>query len=274
MWALSGSEYDPDAWSENSGQCTTMSAHTLMAIGSLGVQQAAPNGSPVLGAGSFDRFFRDALRSRSKHENLFSGTGGDLYTPALSTAILLGTSAIGDGSRGYRDSVMRAVPLLWLGIGGSSLFTESSKRAFGRKRPFLRFNNRAAIRSFGVNDNARESFFSGHASSAFFTAAFTDRVLADIVRAHNDEYCFSCGAWDARLERAGQSVALYGLATYVGYSRIEIDKHFMTDVLAGAFVGGLVGQLTYWMGYRGYTIQGAVVEPVPMPGGLAVQWRF
>jgi membrane-associated phospholipid phosphatase len=31
----------------------------------------------------------------------------------------------------------------------------------------------------------------------------------------------------------------------VAYSRIEIDKHFMTDVLAGALVGTVIGQVTY-----------------------------
>jgi len=275
MRPLSGFAYDPSAWSENDDQCAATSTLFLMSLATLGVSQAAPNGSPVFGAGSFDRFFRDALRSRSKHSNLFSEPGGEIYTPILGTLLVFGASALSDGAPGYRDSVSRAFPLLWLGVGGHNLLTESAKKAFGRKRPFLKYNNQGAIQAYGINDDARESFFSGHAGTAFFAASFTDRVLADIIQSKHEEYCLTCDtSWQGWSERFAQGFVLYGLATYVGYSRIEIDKHFMTDVLMGGAVGGLAGQLTYWTGYKGYSFKGGVVEPVAIPGGMALSWRF
>ncbi len=253
----------------------TLTATAGLAAISVAVRYAEPAGSPAFGAGSFDRFFRDALRSRSKTDNFLDGGLGDMYLPLIGTGLLLGASAADQGIDGYRDAVTRAVPLLWFGIGGNDLFVTSAKKAFGRKRPYLRFENERAIREFGTGDDARESFYSGHATTGFFAAAFTDRVLADVLQKRHPDYCLSCGAsWTQRLLRAGQAALLYGLASYVGYSRIEIDKHYMTDVLAGAAIGALNGQLTYVWGYRPESERRRAVEPVVGPGSVALRWEF
>ena len=65
----------------------------------------------------------------------------------------------------------------------------------------------------------RLSLPSGHTSMAFSLATVTDRHFG----------------WKA-------GVPAYLLATGIGLSRIESDKHFLSDVLAGATIGVIVGR--------------------------------
>ncbi|MDT8324331.1 MAG: phosphatase PAP2 family protein, partial [Bacteroidota bacterium] len=105
--------------------------------------------------------------------------------------------------------------------------TELIKNTVSRQRP---------------DDSDAKSFFSGHTSSAFVASAFLYRETADAL----DD-------WDALhdrpLLRTGLKYAsfgvLYGWAAFVGYSRIADNKHYITDVLVGATVGTLIGNLLY-----------------------------
>jgi hypothetical protein len=83
-------------------------------------------------------------------------------------------------------------------------YTQLLKAAVGRERPD------------GSND---KSFPSGHASNAF--------ALASVAERH---YGWKVGA------------PAYALAAAVGYSRIVRDKHYLSDVVAGASLGYIVGR--------------------------------
>jgi membrane-associated phospholipid phosphatase len=83
-------------------------------------------------------------------------------------------------------------------------FEQVLKLAVGRERP---------------NGQDNKSFPSGHASNAFALAAVAER-----------HYGWKVG------------VPAYLAAGYVGYSRIQQDKHFLSDVAAGATLGYLVGR--------------------------------
>ncbi len=246
-----------------------------MAVGSVGMRAIGhPRRPPVFGAGDFDRFFRDAFRSRSRVNNFFDGGLGALWAPIFASGALFAAGAVAADSGGYREHVARALPLLWLGIGGNSLPADAFKKAFGRKRPFLRFGNDRAIGAFGIDDDARESFYSGHASTAFFTAAFADPVMAEIVRIRWPRYGLSGDApVGLKALRLLQGAALYGLAAGVAYSRLDIDKHYMSDVIAGGVAGFAHGRLLYHLGYKG---GGRRVAVRPMHGGrgLEIAWDF
>ncbi len=88
----------------------------------------------------------------------------------------------------------------------------SSKRFCGRQRP---------------NGSNNHSFPSGHTATAFVAAEFLHQ------------------------EYKGQSIWIsiggYSMATLVGVSRIYNDKHWVSDVIAGAGVGILSTKLVYWV---------------------------
>ncbi len=86
------------------------------------------------------------------------------------------------------------------------------------------------------------SFFSGHTSTAFASSTYLFLEL-------NDFY----DKWDVTRNnktlrttfKATTFSALYGWAAYVGYSRINDKKHYLSDVLTGAAVGTAVSYFIY-----------------------------
>lgn len=92
-----------------------------------------------------------------------------------------------------------------------------------------------------------DSFPSGHTSDSFMAATFI-----------NQRYGWEWG------------LPAYAVASYVGYTRIESDKHEIEDVLAGAAIGALAG----W--YFTTPYEGLTVVPIAGNGqyGLYVSGRF
>jgi membrane-associated phospholipid phosphatase len=111
--------------------------------------------------------------------------------------------------------------LLTNGIG------QLSKTVFRRVRPFAYNDDPAVPPEKKSSKGARQSFPSGHAANAFASAVFLSTVYA---RLHP--------ASPARIWIWGGSLAA---ATTVGYLRYHAGKHFPTDIVAGAVLGGLIG---------------------------------
>ncbi len=87
------------------------------------------------------------------------------------------------------------------------------------------------------------SFPSGHAATTFATAAVLERHLG------------YRGAWPTLL-----------IATYVGMSRIQDNRHYLSDVLFGAALGTATGwTIVGRHGRSDYTL-----VPMPVRGGMAV----
>ena len=84
-----------------------------------------------------------------------------------------------------------------------------------------------------------KSFFSGHTSSAFATSSYLYREIDDML----DRSISDATTRDAL--KALSFGVLYGWAGYVGYSRMQDNKHYLGDVLLGAAVGTLVGNLVF-----------------------------
>ena len=99
-----------------------------------------------------------------------------------------------------------------------------------------------------------QSFFSGHSSNAFCTAAYCSLEL-------NDWY----DRWEpTRTNPALRStlkissdVGLFAGAAYVAYARMHDEKHYLSDVVTGAVVGTLVGT---WM-YRWHWSSEGTISP-------------
>ncbi len=74
------------------------------------------------------------------------------------------------------------------------------------------------------NNGSRNSFPSGHTATAF--------LGAEIVR---EEY-----GW-------GYGTAAYGVATLIGVARLYNERHWLTDVFAGAGIGIISARVGYWL---------------------------
>jgi membrane-associated phospholipid phosphatase len=110
---------------------------------------------------------------------------------------------------------------------GALLVNQVVKLLAGRRRPYAFFGN--DIGYARSEDNL--SFYGGHTSFAFSVAAATVTVAA--MRGY-----------------AGVGIAAgvgFTLSAAVGYLRIAADQHYLTDILVGTAVGGLLGWAIPWV---------------------------
>ena len=84
---------------------------------------------------------------------------------------------------------------------------------------------------------------SGHSSATFTTAA--------VLHGHY--------GWEV-------GIPAYAVASFVGWSSVRTESHWITDVVVGAFVGTIVGRTVT----RGHRARDWVVVPVRTDGGVAV----
>jgi membrane-associated phospholipid phosphatase len=163
-------------------------------------------------------------------------------TLVISGALFAAGAATGnDGMRQVGRHGAEAVVL-------AEILTRGVKVIAGRARPNV---NLDAPHDFelgrGWGDNRYQSFFSGHASDAFAAATV---FTAETAR-RNPGWEWPVGA------------VLYGGAALVGVSRMYDNKHWATDVLAGAALGTFVGlQVVRWHDKR----DDEDMEPVPDGG--------
>lgn len=117
----------------------------------------------------------------------------------------------------FKDPRAKATALDSIAASGiaSGLIVNATKYLVGRARPT---DGRGAynFQPFSGHD----SFLSGHTTEAF--------ALASVISEHYD------AAW--------VKVTAYGLAGTVGYARLNNNRHWPSDVLAGAVVGTFVGK--------------------------------
>ena len=192
---------------------------------------------------SLDRSMRDRWHTRS--DNFLDGTIGALYTPAATGAII---TVLNLAERAPTQETGSELLIFANGTLANKFLTGSFKRAFSRRRPELDFASEADRIELEKKDSAYESFYSGHASTAFFSAAFLRRRISQSLAGHGHSGIGSGYQWLT-------TIGLYSWAAYVGYSRIQIDKHYFTDVVAGMVMGllfeGIYYQLNrnHWKSY-------------------------
>ena len=109
--------------------------------------------------------------------------------------------------------------------------TQGIKLAVGRTRP----------------DGTQFSFPSGHSASSFATATVLQRHLG----------------WKA-------GVPAYALATFVAASRVQVKRHYLSDVTMGAAIGIIAGRaVTVGRGDARFA-----VAPSAVPGGAGVNFTW
>ncbi len=172
--------------------------------------------------------------------------GRGLYTlPLLASMYIYGTAS------GNNKPKMVAL----LGVKAfiiSSIFGQIVKQVTHRHRPYQ--NDPPDFRKWDgpFSDIKYTSFPSGHTISAFSIAT----VLAEAYK-----------------DKMWVPIVSYSLATLTGLSRIHDNKHWATDVFAGAVIGYFTGRFVF----RSYMNKNNVtIQPVSGNGysGLSLRWNF
>ena len=180
-------------------------------------REALEIGGAVIVAGLLDPDVRNLFQTERTVTTNDAATVGNSFGhaltvgPALAATWLLGTIA-------GKPKVANAA--LWAAGAGAAagVATAGLKFAFGRSRPPK--NLTYDFHPFSTKDH---SFPSGHTSFAF-------AIASSLAHATPDHW---------------SDVLFYAGATLTGLSRINDDKHWLSDVVAGAALGVLVGrQLT------------------------------
>ena len=131
--------------------------------------------------------------------------------------------AIGLGSTILYEEDLNGTKQFFKSLVTTQLITESLKIVTKKQRP---------------NGECCKSFPSGHTSSAFMGAAFIHKRFG----------------WE-------YSIPAYVGATFVGYSRVQAEKHFVEDVFAGAAVG-ILSSFYFTNPYKGFVLDITVTNGI------------
>ena len=147
---------------------------------------------------------------------------GEVFGWGGAVGLIIVTTAVLD-DRGWR-----VIPRLVVSAYGSGLFADGIKLLVGRQRPVITDLDIPVAQTFLgwrpvlanlANDEGVQSFPSGHAATATGLAV----ALAIL---------YPRGRW-----------LFAALAVLAAFQRLEVEAHYLSDVLAGASVGCLVGAL-------------------------------
>ncbi|HEX4335476.1 MAG TPA: phosphatase PAP2 family protein [Polyangiaceae bacterium] len=129
---------------------------------------------------------------------------------------------------------------------------EATKYAVARERPDVHARTPAErAASHSTSDNL--SFFSGHATLAFALSTSAGTI------ASMRHYRMAPAMW----------ITGMALATMGAYLRVAADRHYATDVVTGAIVGGAVGFGVPYFGHRASPLH-AQLLPMPVQQGSGV----
>lgn len=171
--------------------------------------------------------------------------------------ILYGSDAITEwaSGRSWSDRMMRrhsppgqSGRLLWGAIEAVSyslLIQQIVQSVIRRDRPAVALLEQP---DDSIAFGGRMSLYSGHASLAFSIAAYSSLHLGDLI---DEKLRPMHPVPRALIARGLPSLALYGVATYVTYSRFADLAHFASDCILGAFIGGGIGNFFYLWHTRG-----------------------
>jgi hypothetical protein len=157
---------------------------------------------------------------------------------AITTAFLYGRRDAGNW-RGMEDTLLVIEAVSIAGFG-----SQLTKLLAARRRPFSTYQTGL----YPANTDDHLSFWSDHTS--FTVVSVTSLAMVSRLRGRSN--------WPWLL---GSGLAL---ALGTGYLRIAADKHWLTDVVAGAFWGGIVGVAVPSLQLRSTKGEGINVTATPL----------
>nr|XP_029505913.1 phospholipid phosphatase 3-like isoform X3 [Oncorhynchus nerka] len=222
-----------------------------------------------------DVSLRYSYKSSTIPSSVLTGVGLTLPSMAIVIGECYRIHHLSEGSKSfignpYVSSLYKQVGVFIFGCAISQSFTDIAKVSVGRMRPhFLDVCNPdwsaincslGYITSYTCKgpeskvQEARKSFFSGHASFSMFTMLYLAFYLQ------------SRFTWrGARLLRPLLQFTLLMMAFYTGLSRVSDHKHHPTDVLAGFVQGALVAYCIVFYVSDLFKPQEKPASPPPSP---------
>jgi membrane-associated phospholipid phosphatase len=200
---------------------------------------------------------RDLLRWSEPHA---ADSASDVTAYLLCPAAAFGLNALASRDEGR----MRQWPADALIILQATLLAEDLQRVarvgFARARPFVH-DALADDSDAALGTGAYTSFYSGHTNLAFALVVSGGTVAT------------------LRGYRRADLIWKVGLpvAALTGYLRIAGDRHYLTDVLAGAAVGSAVGFAVPYLLHRAPASRPQRLPQMtaaPLPGGAGVSLRW
>lgn len=166
---------------------------------------------------------------------------GNEYAPGVIGAFYLGGMVFDNP-----EAKVVALDATSASIIASGLVLYPVKYTVGRARPGA---NRGAYHFSPFSGS--DSFPSGHTTEAF--------TLATVIAEHYHSIWIDVGC--------------YGIASAVGYARLDLNYHWASDVLAGAALGTFVGHVVVHVNRSRW---GMTVQPVigPTMKGAQLSWAF
>ena len=166
-------------------------------------------GVPLFVAGIIAKSEKNAFKQQTKHSLLTKfKTGIDDYTQFFGPAAVVGLKL---GGYEGRSDWPRLLASAGMGYGIMALLVNTIKHTAKEMRP---------------DGSSANSWPSGHTATAFVGATLLHK-----------EYGLTRSPW--------WSVAGYGVATATGVMRVLNNRHWISDVLSGAGIGILSGELGY-----------------------------
>ncbi len=166
---------------------------------------------------------------------------GSAITPIVMGGFLLGADISWPRNERAKD-VWQDMFLYGTGLLATKGITGITKGFFARPRPMVALEPELYNRNNNHDySEDRVSFFSGHTSSAFFSTAFLNMRIRQVMRQEMTASDYNAWNWLP-------PTVLFGWASYVGYSRIDAYKHYITDVIFGALAGWLMAEIFYHFG--------------------------
>jgi len=190
---------------------------------------------PIFGEGPLLRWLGGSYTPGKS--NFLDNDLGAAITPIIFGCLLSGANLSWPQRRSWKDTGNDLI-LYTGGLTITKSITDITKGIVRRPRPVKALHddpqlNRAYSYSF-----LNTSFFSGHASSAFFSATYLNLRLRTIMRQRLTGNEYSSWRWTS-------PTVLFGWATYVGWTRIRAYKHYPSDVIFGAIVGLAMGEIMW-----------------------------
>ena len=212
----------------------------------LAKESIAPSACRWCSAGGFDTSARDALRWG---DTAAAATTSDVMVLTVPAGVLIYDALASKVTNDFHPFAEDALVIVE-SVAVAGALTQAAKFLAARQRPYA---------VYGPGTGSRDdhlSFWSSHASIAFSAAAAGGTVA--MFRGYTG------WPWVYGAGLAG--------AAATGYFRIAADKHWLTDVLAGAAAGTGVGLGVTWLHRGGATP--TTLRVLPAPGGLTIAGRF